>query len=248
MCWKELMGQQLRGMDQHNHPICISTTLEPEKEWRGLSEMEHVEWTAARDFAAGGKALEEKFAGVNFSLRQWAADARGPKRPRKPWGVMAFGSAQSRADAQIASIMAGLPMAPLLPSDPKMPLSAEERAIIRSASVFGAALAEISSADSREELQPIEVASGTARLYARAGRRGIAAWILAQGATQSLEFKLPGLSEGSYRISWMDPRTGAFLSSEEYQAPPQMIEEPVAPLKLKTPAFEREIAVFIVRK
>lgn len=249
--WVEQMSQQLRGLDAHGHPIGVTTALEPEKSWLGLLEIEHLEWLGARDFAgAGARDIEEKYPALNLNIGQWAAEMRGPKRAKKPWGVLVFGARQSSGAPQLASIVAGLPFAPLLMSDAKNPLSEDERASLRAASIFGAALAEISSFDTKDELPALTVASanGPAKLFGRASKRGLAAWILNPGATAGLEFKLPGLLEGHYSITWMDARSGLILSSQPFDAPAQQVNQALEPWMLKTPGFEGELAVFVVRQ
>ena len=249
--WVEQMSQQLRGLDAHGHPIGVTTALEPEKSWLGLLEVEHLEWLGARDFAgAGAGVIEEKYPAIHVAIGQWAAQMRGPKRAKKPWGVLAFGARQSGGAAQIASIVSGLPFAPLLMSAAGHPMSEDERAGLRAASIFGAALAELSSFDTKDELAALTASSanGPAKLFGRASKRGLAAWILNPGATAGLEFKLPGLLEGLYLITWMDPRSGLILSSQPFDAPAQQVNQALEPLLLKTPGFEGELGVFVVRQ
>ena len=251
--WLAQIAQQLRGLDQHGHPICVSTALEPGKLWSSLQSVENIDWTLIRDLGAGARSVTEKFPGIETKIAQWADVGRGPTRARRPWGIASFGAKLDAGSALYSSIANGLACAPQFSCTPAAPVGDAERGWLRGAAIFSAAIAEISTYDAKDELttvsQYLGAQSPTAPLVvSRACRRGAAIWIqtptpIAAGA----EFKLPGVSEGSYTITWMNARTGEILENQKFAAPPQQVGKPLEPIVIKTPALSGESAVFIVR-
>ncbi len=63
--WVAQMAQQLRGFDQHNHPICVSTTIDPGKMWTSLQGVENLDWTLTRDCAPDAKSVRESSPASN---------------------------------------------------------------------------------------------------------------------------------------------------------------------------------------
>ena len=251
--WLAQMAQQLRGFDQHGHPICVSTALEPGKGWPGLQAVENIDWTLYRDAAAGARSVNEKFPGIETKIGQWAGAGRGPTRARRPWAIGGFGAALDNGGALFASLAHGLACAPMIVCDPGKPVGDAERGWLRGASIFNAALAEISTYDAKDELATVSEYAGapgpnTPLAVARACRRGAAVWIQNNTVTTAGgEFKLPGLTEGNYTISWMDTRSGEMFENRKYVAPPQQAGKGLEPFVLKLPALKGDAAVFIVR-
>ena len=254
--WLALVAQQLRGLDQHGHPICVSTSLEPGKVWTGLQTVENVDWTLIRDVGAGGRSVSDKFPGLENKISQWAETGRGPARARRPWALASLGSKLDAGGPLFASLANGLACAPQILCEPGAPSDDAERGWLRGAAIFSAALAEISTFDAKDEMATLQQYAGTPGpstpiVIARTCRRGVAAWVQistqAAAGASGAEIKFPGLSEGRYTITWLDARTGEILSSEKIATAPQQAGKPLEPLVVILPKLPGDAAFFIVR-
>ncbi|MEI6235272.1 MAG: hypothetical protein WCT04_19610 [Planctomycetota bacterium] len=251
--WLAQVAQQLRGLDQHGHPICVSTALDPSLMWTSLQSVENIDWTLIRDLGNGARTLDEKFPGIETKISQWAEAGRGPQRARRPWSLASLGTPLDTNGPLFAGMANGLASTPLLPCDPTAPISEVERGWLKGAAMFSAALAEISAYDSKDELPPVLQTIGAPGpkaplLIARSCRRGTAAWIQSKSPIPAgAEFKLPGLSEGTYTITWLDTATGDILLNQPHTAPPQQAGKSLDPLNLTTPQLPGDAALFIVR-
>jgi|GEM_PF-2069807 len=255
--WVEAMAQQLRGVDQHNHPICVSTALDPGHAWSALQPIENLDFTLHRDFPVSdgktdAKSIHEKFPDLESKIAQWAEASRGLKRTPRPWAIASFGVPLDTPSPLCAALANSLAAAPLLPCKPDAPLSETERNWLRSAAIFSAALAEISVYEPKDELVPRTESLGTGpnapRVIIRGNRRGLAAWI--QGGTVSAnaaQVGLPGLLEGAYTITWMDAATGAILSTQKYNAPAEEVNKGLEPTVVSVPKIANDAALFIIR-
>jgi hypothetical protein len=156
----------------------------------------------------------------------------------------------------LAPIMNAVAAAPFLPADPAQPLAKETLNGLRAAGALSAALAEISAYDAGDELAPTlltvtapDAAKTATHIYARAGRRGVIVWILRDAAdTTPLELRLPGVIEGTYTLTWMNPADGAFLPSGVHQAPPQQVGQALPAWSVQTPAFKDALILLAVRE
>jgi hypothetical protein len=252
--WVELMAQQLRGLDQHNHPIGISIALDP-KEWPDLAKIDRLDWVLNRDFVAGN-SVETALPHLETVFERWAVDARESGRPHKPWAVASFGPHYQGGAGLLAPLLNAVASAPFLPADPAQPLSKETLNALRSSGAVSAALAEISTYESNDELAPVtltitapETAKTTTHIYARAGRRGVVAWILRNTADSTpMSVRLPGVIEGAYTVSWMNPADGTFLPGDLHQAPAQQAGQELQAWNVETPAFKDALVLIAVRE
>ena len=251
--WIDLMAQQLRGLDQHNHPIGISIALEP-KEWLDLAKIEHLDWVMNRDFV-DGNSVEARLPNLDSVFEKWATAARETGRARKPWAVCSFGAPLQNSGGLLAPLINGVAASPLVLALPGKSFSNDEIGALRAAGAVSAALAEISAYDPADELAPVnlpiapEAANASTKVFARAGRRGALVWLLRDGAENAaLELRMPGVIEGRYTISWMNPADGAFLTGSSHQAPPQQAGQALTPWSVQTPAYKGGLIGLIVRE
>ena len=275
--WVEEMAVHIRGMDGHEHPVCISTSLGLANPWADLERLEHLDWTMVwetlppLEAGADGRLRDEAAA-----LRSWAVAVRQPGRAHKPLVVAFDGTtsvslvppagherdardtlAHNSLFASLAGGLAGALCAPWIPEKGTLWNS------FTAASLFASALSTAAEAEGKDELRSLEEnveAPGKVplRVLGLAGSRGMAVWIQdkrslwssaqACDEIEGAELSLPGLAEGEYRLAWLATWTGRVLNSEIRKAPPKHVNRPLEPTVVRVPAFKRDIGLTVTRK
>lgn len=207
--WVEEMALHVKGMDGHEHPVCVSLCPGLRNPWTDLERSEHLDWTMVQDeFPSAAAWTEaEQWRDDIAPLRTWAVSVRQPGRAHKPflvaWRSLNFSADISArkhidglpADARevfwhnslFAGAAGGLAGAPLLPWGME---KAQSRECLAAASRFASALAAAAEAEGQDELRVLEEtveAPGkvSLRVLGRVGQRGMALWIQDRRSTWS---------------------------------------------------------------
>ena len=264
--WTEEMALHIHGVDQHDHPVCISSAANPSKPWLGLEKVEHLDWVihSPGPVSNSKEPKEAKDANehdVVALISAWAVASRQPGRIAQPYMLdrckAAPESELARHDVLFASLASGMSGAPLIAAKEPGELSA--RKDFAAALVFGSGLAAISDAQKKEELHslvedlPLPGTTKALKMLGRAGRRGIVAWISERASaskqkedeSREIDVKLPGVMEGNYGVYWLDTHTGGIIRQDSYQAPPKKVDRDEEPFSVKSPSFAHDIALII---
>ncbi|MCY3023497.1 MAG: hypothetical protein NTW87_31340, partial [Planctomycetota bacterium] len=173
--WAEEMALHLKGMDGHEHPVCISISLGVNNPWMELGRVEHLDWTMVRDTfpSAAAWTEAEPFRDEIAALRAWATAVRQPGWAHRPFLVVARSlnlAAEHAprkllddlpADARVvfahnsllATIAGGLAGPPMLQWDAK---DTSSRGSLTAASVFASVLAAAAEAEGKDELRTVD--------------------------------------------------------------------------------------------
>jgi hypothetical protein len=270
--WVNEMALHLKGMDQHGHPVCVSTGCGLEKPWSALESLENLDWifTAARP--PEYNAAQKDGGGAIEAINSCAKAARQPGRPHRPFMLDSFlppartQAAKEPADELwkhnvcFASLACGLAGTPVVPQ-PTAGAGGEYAppALLAPTALFASALAEIASGEGRGELrcldENLQTPAGALHLLGRVGRQGMAVWLCDESAagaareTKDVQLSLPPLQEGAYTVAWLDTWRGILLRQDSFQAPAKRINEPLPPVTLlPCPVFKHDLAVIITRK
>ncbi len=267
--WVEEMALHLKGMDQFEHPVGVSTRTSPDAPWKALESLEHLDFTSTEGLTFN--ADEKRDGDEAARLYAWAAAAKEPGRGHKGYFVGSLLDRTTKAgenaallehNAIFASLACGHLLVPLLDDNLIKP-AAENPSDVLAATEFAAGLSEIQRGTQKEPPRDIVSAADAAdgahlRIAGRVARRGLAVWIQdarstwVEGAESpevaETEVRLPALSEGSYGVYWLDTRTGAYISSATYAAPAKQIDQAAQPFVIKTPRFKRDIALIVTLK
>ena len=263
--WVEEMALHLKGMDQHEHPVCISSTASLDKPWNGLERLEHLDWVLhAPDVQKNGS--HENDDAFLAGLAGWVSASRGPGKPHKPFMLGRVEPAprprsheaevnDAKTDSNVdslshnavfASLVSGMGMAPLL--NISRPSEIKQTGIFEAAPLIASALERIAKLEGKEELLSVAENHPPLRILRRSGHRGIIAWIQNKNESETnkeVELKLPGLNEGDYMVVWLDTFSGNIMREERYKAPPRKVDRELEPFVLHIPQFQRDIAVII---
>jgi hypothetical protein len=258
--WVEEMALHIKGMDQHDHPVAVSTSVSLEKPWIDLEKVEHLDWVINDDIELRSRELPAETEISRVS--SWAAASREINRAHRPLMIGSFvqnGETTIRHNAIFSTLGSGYAGAPLLPSE-FVDKSSTATTDFSVASVFACALSEIMRGDvkdtSRETSSVLDAPDGGhVRMFSVSGRRGMAAWLRderpdkasAHYEIKEMEIRLPGLPEGLYDVTWMDSWTGKVLKSLSYAAPAKIIDRPAEPFSLTAPAFKNDVLLMIVQ-
>ena len=199
--WIEEMAVHVKGMDAHEHPVCISTGLGLTNPWVDLERLEHLGWTMVWEALppAESRITDGRLRDEAAVLRSWAVATHQPGRAHKPFVVAlrpaspsvspAHGNdavapqaealdtlAHNSLFASLASGLAGAPCTPWILDRGTLWGS------FTAASAFASALAAAAEAESRDELRLLEENTETSgqvplRVMGLAGSRGMAVWI-----------------------------------------------------------------------
>ena len=95
--WTEEMALHLKGMDQHEHPICITTTVDPGKPWLDLESLEHLDFVAHSAILSdltGNTAVLSPAKQPAFKeaalVATWPALSREPGRISQPFFLVSL--------------------------------------------------------------------------------------------------------------------------------------------------------------
>jgi hypothetical protein len=266
--WVEEMALHIKGMDQYEHPVGVSTRVPLDAPWKALENVEHLDFTCAEKvmFSASDKRDADEAARVY----EWAAAAREPGRGHKGFfiGTLLDKTAGNENAALLqhnilfASLASGHTVLPLLDHGMAKPESAVWPEF-SAAAQFAAALSEIQRGTLKEPPRDFVNAADAPdgahlRIAGRATRRGIVAWIQDTRSTWTeraecpelaeTDVRLPALAEGEYGVYWLDTRTGAFNQSATYKAAAKQVDKPAEPVVLKAPRFRRDVVVVVTLK
>jgi hypothetical protein len=214
--WADEMALYLKGMDQHQHLICASTSVNPDRPWADLENLENLDFTFVcprlpdANSARGNRYRDE--CGV---LSQWAKSAREPGRPHRPYLLGPLCVEKPAADgkaatsAQLARLrhnsafcalsagMAGAPLADIAEFSSRDRSGAQLSA---QTAAFADALNEAAQASGKEYLRYLEQTLETTgkqaiRLQGRWGKRGGVIWLQDKRFSWLAEDENPGSAD-----------------------------------------------------
>ncbi|HYF52567.1 MAG TPA: hypothetical protein VEJ63_24380 [Planctomycetota bacterium] len=84
--WAFEAAQFLRGMDQHEHPICVSSAIDMDRPWLELERVSTLDWVLRQvSFPLGGDAAAQvDNADETALMARWLSAAREPGTAHKP--------------------------------------------------------------------------------------------------------------------------------------------------------------------
>ena len=263
--WVEEMALHLKGMDQYEHPVGVSTRVPLDAPWKALENVEHLDFSCAENVLFN--ATEKRDADEAARIYAWAAASREPGRAHKGFFIGSLldksggndNAALLQHNILFASLASGHTVMPLLDHA----LAKSDSAFwpeFSAAEQFAWALAEIQRGTLKEPPRDLVLSADAPdgahlRIAGRSTRRGIVAWIQDTRSTWTehadvpelpeTELRLPPLPEGDYNVYWLDTRTGVFIQSTSYKAAAKQVDKPPEPFVIKTPRFRRDVGLIV---
>ncbi|HYG73799.1 MAG TPA: hypothetical protein VEK08_02105 [Planctomycetota bacterium] len=244
--WIEEMALYLRGMDSHEHPICVSLTLNPETPWLDLERSENLDWIFTRTEIPRPDAKMAPRE-IPALLSEWSRTSRLANRRVRPYAILGLSPfAQDNAsEAALASLASGF-AAPVFASvDPAgtQPLSE-----LSAANLFALAAAALLDLDGKE-CRLVDDESAQLRVRGYVSQRGAAVWVrvpASETVPKATELRLPGVHGGNYGVSWLDAASGRIIAHSQHVAAAVKAGQAPAPLSLKIPGSVRDAIVLIL--
>jgi len=239
--WADEMALHLKGMDQHGHPICISSALSPQKPWADLEACANLSWAMYSAQLPDG-------TDPGATLHDWLESSKKAGRAQRPWMIQLDNSAPA-IGGLFASIGEGL-AAPLL-SLPEAKQIESIRAMAPAAQ-FAADFGQIVVDEKETPLRISENLESAGkvrfRMEGHVFNRGLGALIRAQQSTapiSDLQIRLTAPREGRYAVYWINVTTGKIEQRDECTAPPRKPGQ-AETIILKVPPFQGSIAVIVL--
>lgn len=243
--WAAEMALHLDGVDQHDHPVALSTAVSAETPWVDLENLENVDFVLHSGIPA---KPEDSKTGVVERMQAWSDAARQPGRPHRPFWLSRIGADENGSLASIVCGMAGAPFIAWPEFQKAKPTGAG--ALLQ----YSRVVEELVYRDTRNEMrvlsEKIALNSGALRARGRTARRGMAFWLTPEpGANGEVAgtLRLPALTEGAYDVFWLNATSGVVVKKEAYSAASRKVDQPQAPVELAWPSGKDALLLLVIR-